>query len=708
MIQKDYPERVYAGWLAKIIGIRLGAAVEGWTYERIQELFGELTFYPAEYKNFAADDDSNGPLFFLRALEEKKGDTLTPQDVGEALLNYAPYEHGFFWWGGYGISTEHTAYLNLRRGIKAPMSGSVEQNGAAVAEQIGGQIFIDTWGLVAPGNPKLAAELAGKAASVTHGGNGVYGGIFVASAISAAFTAGSIREVIETALKFIPDDCEYTRAVRAVTDWHDSHPESGWRDCFAYVHDNFGYDRYPGACHIIPNICVMILALVYGNGDFDNTLNICNMCGWDTDCNVGNVATIMGVFRGLDAIDTHKWIRPVNDLCIRSGVLGDMNITDIPYGASYIARLGYALAGEEIPEAWRYPLTDGLNAAHFEYPKSTHAMYVRAEGGPSNTAHLINTDEDAFTGRRSLKFFATRLKAEQKLYLYKKTYYWMDDFSDSRYDPAFSPILYPGQTVKGALRVPDYGKETRACAYAKDTRAGKTIYGEWTRLEKGQWYELSVQIPPMEGGLIDEAGFCIECPEEKVKKGYQLVVLADDLRFEGKPDYSVEMANEVTEVWSERHSDITQFSRMKGTAELDGGVMRVTCEDTGEWYTGSSAWTDYTAETAITPLGGDEQYALVRVQGAIRGYAAGFRGGKLCVMKNDNGYTVLAETPFEVQHGKEYILKVTAAGNRITAVCDGVTVEAEDTERPWLRGAVGFGVANGSAAEIRRIGVKGL
>ena len=87
-------------------------------------------------------------------------------------MNYAPFEHGFFWWGGYGVSTEHTAYLNLRNGIKAPRSGSVEQNGAAVAEQIGGQIFIDTWGLVAPGNPELAAKYAAQAASATHGGNG--------------------------------------------------------------------------------------------------------------------------------------------------------------------------------------------------------------------------------------------------------------------------------------------------------------------------------------------------------------------------------------------------------------------------------------------------------------------------------------------------------------------------------------------------------
>ena len=65
-----YIERIYAGWLAKIIGIRYGAPIEGWTYEKIRDLFGErMPDYPADYRLFAADDDSNGPWFFLRALE---------------------------------------------------------------------------------------------------------------------------------------------------------------------------------------------------------------------------------------------------------------------------------------------------------------------------------------------------------------------------------------------------------------------------------------------------------------------------------------------------------------------------------------------------------------------------------------------------------------------------------------------------------------
>lgn len=114
-----------------------------------------------------------------------------------------------------------------------------------------------------------------------------------------------IRKIIEKGLSYIPKECEYANVVRAVMAFYEQHPED-WRECFSYIFENYGYDRYPGNCHIIPNSAVMILALLYGEGDFSRTLGICNMCGWDTDCNVGNVATIMGVRGGLEAIAYEK------------------------------------------------------------------------------------------------------------------------------------------------------------------------------------------------------------------------------------------------------------------------------------------------------------------------------------------------------------------------------------------------------------------
>ena len=706
-IPVDYMERVYAGWLGKMVGIRLGAAVEGWEYARIRELFGELDHYPAWYKRFAADDDSNGPLYFLRALEDKRGPVMQAQDVGEALLNYAPYEHGFFWWGGYGVSTEHTAYLNLRRGIQAPDSGSVETNGAAIAEQIGGQIFIDTWGLVSPGNLDQAAELAAKAASATHGGNGVYGGVFVACCIAAAFVERDIRRVIEMALARIPADCEYTRVARAVLRFHDSHPDAGWRDCFHFLHDHFGYDRYPGVCHIIPNAGVMVLAMAYGNGSFEDTLNICNMCGWDTDCNVGNVGAIMGVLCGLDAMDTQKWLRPINDLCIRSGVLGDMNIVDIPYGACYIARLAYALAGEEIPEGWRDILQNRIHDCHFEFPKSTHALEVRT-AGRDNTWHFVNTDESAYTGKRCLKFFATRLEPGQELFVHRKNYYWKEDFSDSRYDPCFSPIFYPGQSFSIAVGVPEYGDDIWVYPYARDTRMDKTFRGEKVLLKKGEWIQLTLNVPGYEGGLVDETGVCLTAPESKRVKGYQLVAYLDDLHVFGQPDYSVLLRNERYEVWTERHQDMTQFARMRGKAEKVEDGMRVSCEEEGEWYTGFHSWRDYDASFTLTPEAGGSHLALVRVQGAMRSYAAGFVDGQMVIQKNDHGYTTLAQAPCAIVSGEKLTLAVSVRGARITARCAGTTITCEDPDRPYLEGEVGVRVADHSSAVLERIAVKGV
>ena len=706
-----YIERIYSGWLGKIIGIRLGAPIEGWTYEKIANVYGEVNGYLVDYRDFAADDDSNGPIFFLRGLEDSgKGADMTAGDIARALLNYAPYEHGFFWWGGYGISTEHTAYLNLRSGMPAPRSGSIEQNGSTIAEQIGGQIFIDTWGLVAPGNPDLAARLARQAASVTHGGNGVYGGVFWAACVAYSFERGDIREIIEKGLSYIPADCEYTRVVRAVMDFHDLRPDC-WRDCFKYIFDNFGYDRYPGNCHIIPNIAIMIMSLLYGNGSFDDTLNICNMGGWDTDCNVGNVGALMGVVCGLDGIDYFKWRKPINDFLASSSVIGSLNIMDLPYCALYIAKQAYALAGMELPGLWNEIARKRIDSCHFEYPGSTHATRVRfgltdpiSNQKPEYT--LINTDESAFTGSRSLKVTAKPLKPAERLFVYKKTYYQPSDFHDSRYDPAFSPLLYPGQTVRAGVCVPIYGEDCDASIYIRDARSGKLMFGEKVSLRKGEWSEIYLEIPRLEAALLDEAGVCFEARGEQ-RRPKTVTALVDDLIFEGKPDYSVDFNKERMEYWTGTHTEVSQFTKLKGLFYLEDGKLNLSCGDFAEAYTGRHDWKDYTASFKLEPITGEQHFVNVRVQGAMRSYAAGFAPeGKLALRKNQCAYVTLAATDFPWETGVEYEITVKCSGNKLTISVDGLRyIEYIDNDRPYYEGSIGLSCFEGSRVRMSSLSV---
>ena len=175
----DYEERVYAGVLGKLIGVYLGRPFEGWWYDRIMQELGEVNYYVHQRLGkplIVTDDDISGTFTFARAMADygNRRD-LTARQFGQTWLNYIIEKRTILWWGGVGNSTEHTAFIRLKNGIPAPQSGSIALNGATVAEQIGSQIFIDGWAMMAPNDADLASDLAVKAASVSHDGEAIYG-----------------------------------------------------------------------------------------------------------------------------------------------------------------------------------------------------------------------------------------------------------------------------------------------------------------------------------------------------------------------------------------------------------------------------------------------------------------------------------------------------------------------------------------------------
>jgi len=68
--------------------------------------------------------------------------------------------------------------------------------------------------------------------------------------------------------------------------------------------------------HVLPNIGIIILSLLYGAQDKEDPLgrSICvaAMMGYDTDCNCGNIGAILGAQLGADSIPS-KWKDPLQD-----------------------------------------------------------------------------------------------------------------------------------------------------------------------------------------------------------------------------------------------------------------------------------------------------------------------------------------------------------------------------------------------------------
>lgn len=661
-----YLEKVYAGFLGMNIGIRLGAPVEPaiWTYERIRDTYGDITGYVKTYKNFAADDDANGPVFFLRALYDDAKDRLpTPRDVARAWLNYTREGVGMFWWGGYGVSTEHTAFLNLKSGIPAPLSGSARQNGVVLAEQIGGQIFIDTWGLICPGRPKEAADLGETAASVSHDGNGLWGARFMCAAIAKAFETADVEAIMDAGLGEIPPECTYRAVVEAVRAFHRRRPDD-WRACREMLEREWGYDKYPGVCHMIPNAGVCAMALLYGGGAFDRTVEIAAMAGWDTDCNAGNVGTILGVARGVEGLP-RRYLDPINDSIVCSGVSGYLNILDIPTFAKEVALLGCRLAGGEPPEG--LSVTPGEIRFDFELPGSTHNIRL----SDPFLCSAVHSTERAYAGTGSLKILLDRLVRGDRCKVYYKPFYTREDFSDERYSPVFSPTAYPGQTVSMKLYLDLWnGLEAPGAApYVRTCRDKKEHVQGFIQLTHGQWTDITFTIPDTDGDQVDEVGIVLMGYSGKAAKTLGQVYL-DEFTIRGKANYTISIARQ-----RKNFAAITPFSMDGGAWDLYGGTLHLLRNGPAFAYTGNYYAKDYVCSAPVTPHHGEDHLLICRAQGTQRFYAAGLDGaGRAVIVKNDFGFTTLAECPFPWKEDQTFRMELRCLGDEIALDIDGRTL----------------------------------
>lgn len=683
MIPEQYVERVYAGFIGMNAGIRLGAPVEpvAWTPERIQEAYGEVRGYVKPYTTFSADDDANGPVFFIRALYDDAVDReLQPEDVGKAWLNYAREGIGMFWWGGENVSTEHRAYLNLQRGIPAPASGSIAVNGLEMAEQIGGQIFIDSWGLLYPGRPDRAADYAERAASVSHDGNGLYGARFMAACIAQAFDAASIEAIIAAGLSMIPADSTYARVVHAVMAFHRQRPDD-FRACRQYLEAHWGYDKYTGVCHIIPNAGVCVLALLYGAGDFARTIEIATMCGWDTDCNAGNVGTILGVFAGLAGIPDH-YRAPINDFIVASSVSGYLNLVDFPTFARELALLGYRLAGETAPAELAGRVKPGELHFDFALPGSTHGMRV---SNPFKTPVVRHTDKRSCNGGGALEIVFDRLVEGDSSKIYYKPFYRRVDFNDEKYKPAFAPQAYSGQTVSARFYVEQWeGEPITLAPYVRNTYTQQDMRLPAVTLPAGEWTSIAFVVPDTDGAMIEELGWVLESPSPLLNRAIGRLYLGE-LHVGGQAEYTIDMGKQAKEFGS-----VTPFAHHKGQWELRGPVLHNAADSGCSSYSGNYYAADMVVEATVRPLAGDSHCLVARAKGIMRHYLAGFDGkGTVSFMRNDFGCQRLISAQYEWEHGKEYRLRLVAAGDRFTLFVNGDNVlECRDTA--FASGMFGF------------------
>jgi len=174
-------------------------------------------------------------------------------------------------------------------------------------EWIGAQIRADGFAYGAAGNPELAAEFAWRDASFSHVKNGIYGEMFVAAMLAAAFVESDAEKLINIGLSEIPGNSRLAHDIRKAVEIAKSTD-----DQLELVDRIWEAFKHYHAVHTNNNAALVAAALIFAKGDFEKGITTAVLGGWDTDCNGATVGSVLGAVLGAKALPKH-WTSRLND-----------------------------------------------------------------------------------------------------------------------------------------------------------------------------------------------------------------------------------------------------------------------------------------------------------------------------------------------------------------------------------------------------------
>ncbi len=343
---EEYKERISGAFFGRCAAVILGKPLEmGMTKNRIKEYLESLGEFPlndfvsayspkldirlrgdcfcstkGNVKFAQPDDDINYTLLDLR-LAENHPNGFKKSDVGFNWLNNIAYH---WCWCASRQAYYHMVMLDEGKDIDKQID-EIPYKLNPWRECIDGQIRTDLWGYIHPADLKGASFDAHTDCSFSLTKNGIYGGMFVAGAISGALSKNpTVEKIIASGLACIPKKSRLHEAVTSVCAWWNEY--KNWEVVCDKIYEKYGHLPFAATLN---NMSMVTLGIVAGGLDYTKSITIATMCGIDTDCNAGTVGSIIGAAVGLDKIDK-RWYEPLNNT-IKSTVadIGECKITGI-------------------------------------------------------------------------------------------------------------------------------------------------------------------------------------------------------------------------------------------------------------------------------------------------------------------------------------------------------------------------------------------
>ncbi len=313
------------------VGDALGSPTEGKSPEAIRRLFGRVEDFLSVDQ--PGSDDTEHALFNA-AIMLRHAPHFSAEIVAEEWKRELVGASNALKGAGF---SEMMAIRNLKAGLMPPRTGM-----HAHAWSDGVAMRVAPFGIVAAGDPGLAARLAAADGSVSNAGEGIFGGQAVAAAVAAAMGGESLAGVLAAARAAVPEDSWTWRAIgRAVA------IGSGGKDVWsslAPLHRELVCTFYPWS-DLAPEAVGLALGVVTASrGLFHDAVVGGVNVGRDTDTIAAIAGAITGAMVGVETIPA-KWTSRVNTaagVCLKA--VAGMKLDETADRLAALAQTGITLS----------------------------------------------------------------------------------------------------------------------------------------------------------------------------------------------------------------------------------------------------------------------------------------------------------------------------------------------------------------------------
>jgi hypothetical protein len=212
-------------------------------------------------------------------------------------------------------------------GIEPPFTGRIALNPMSVFN-ISGQFCAESFGLCAPAMPRTASRIGLHYTHITIDGEPAQQTQFFDTIIALAFVESDIDSLLDAGAASLDPKSKLVEIVRDTRAWCRECPD--WHDARKKIHDKYTLhnNELPDKNGYHLNTAAVVAGLIYGKGDFAETLRMVFNIGWDADCTAATAGTVVGVMKGGKWFDDKGWLgKDVYKNISRDGMPMDETVT---------------------------------------------------------------------------------------------------------------------------------------------------------------------------------------------------------------------------------------------------------------------------------------------------------------------------------------------------------------------------------------------